>query len=65
MGWCDANEPPLTEEELSSARADIEKRRSPKCISPLSPFPWAPKSYLPNEEEWDEEESESEVDELA
>lgn len=65
MGWCDANEPPLTEEEVSSARLDIEKRRSPKCISPLSPFPWAPKSYLPNEEDLEEDESESEVDELV
>lgn len=58
MGWSDEHEPPLTEEEVLSAKRDIETHRDmietkKKAQSPtvLSPFPWAPKIYLPSEEE--------------
>ena len=46
MGWSDEHEPPLTEEEVLSAKRDIETHRdmieTKKAQSPtvLSPFPW-------------------------
>ena len=47
MGWSDEHEPPLTEEEVLSAKRDIETHRDmietkKKAQSPtvLSPFPW-------------------------
>jgi len=58
MGWSDEHEPPLTEEEVLSAKREIETHRDmietkKKAQSPtvLSPFPWAPKIYLSNEDE--------------
>lgn len=53
MGWSEEQEPPLTEEEVLSARREMENHRRPDTNSPttLSPFPWAPKFYLPSEEE--------------
>ena len=47
MGWSDQHEPPLTEEEVLSAKRDIQTHRElienkKKACSPtvLSPFPW-------------------------
>lgn len=67
MGWSDKHEPPLTEEEVLSARRDIETHRDmietkKKAQSPtvLSPFPWAPKIYMPSEDEEFSSDSEDE-----
>lgn len=57
MGWSDEHEPPLTDEEVLAARRDIETHRdmieTKKYHPPtvLSPFPWAPKIYLPSEDD--------------
>ena len=54
MGWSDDQEPPLTEEEVLSAKREMENRRvetSPHSPTMLSPFPWAPRFYLPSEDE--------------
>lgn len=62
MGWSDEQqEPPLTEEEVLSAKRDIETHRDrietkKKAQSPtiLSPFPWAPKIYFPSDDDEDD-----------
>lgn len=46
--------PPLTEEEVLSAKRDIERtRQDRKTHSPsvLLPFPWVPKVYMPSDDE--------------
>jgi len=51
MGWSDEVEPPLTEEELLTARRQIDRTKKTRSPTVLSPFPWAPKIYIPSDDE--------------
>lgn len=52
MGWTgDTAEPPLTDEEVLLAKQEIEEKKKDRTLPTLSPFPWAPKFYLPEDED--------------
>jgi len=40
MGWCDDQEPPLTEEEMGDIKKEIEFAKRNKSPPTLKPFPW-------------------------